>query len=83
MSWKNRTIVAAVAAWSFAAPVRAQSPVDVGPDAPDAPDAPRARLELGADPTLRESNYNGTPLDWAAHNQQQHVVEYLAKLDRP
>jgi len=40
-------------------------------------------LELSADSTLRESNYNGTPLDWAAHNQQEHVVEYLAKLNRP
>ena len=40
-------------------------------------------VELGADPGLRERNYNGTPLDWAAHNQQEHVVEYLAKLNRP
>ncbi len=39
-------------------------------------------LELGADPRLREPNYNGTPRDWAAHNHQEHVVEYLEKLDR-
>jgi ankyrin repeat protein len=40
-------------------------------------------LELGADPGLREPTYNGTPLDWAAHNQQEHVVEYLKNLERP
>jgi ankyrin repeat protein len=34
-------------------------------------------LELGADPSLRESTYGGTPLDWAAHNQQDHVVQFL------
>ena len=37
-------------------------------------------VELGADPGLREPSYNGTPLDWAAHNQQDHVVEYLRSL---
>jgi hypothetical protein len=40
-------------------------------------------VELGSDPGLREPSYNRTPLDWAAHNQQDHVVQYLAKLDRP
>jgi ankyrin repeat protein len=40
-------------------------------------------LELGADPRLREPNYNGTPRDWAAHNHQEHVALYLEKLDRP
>jgi hypothetical protein len=40
-------------------------------------------LDLGADPGLRDPSYNGTPRDWAAHNQQHHVVEYLEKLDRP
>jgi Ankyrin repeats (many copies) len=40
-------------------------------------------LELGADPGLRDPTYDGTPLDWAAHNQQEHVVEYLNDLERP
>jgi len=39
-------------------------------------------LELGADPSLREPTYNGTPRDWAAHNQQSHVVEYLEGVSR-
>ncbi|MFI5007737.1 MAG: TIGR02206 family membrane protein [Solirubrobacterales bacterium] len=35
-------------------------------------------VALGADPTVREPSYDATPLGWAAHNQQRHVVEYLA-----
>jgi ankyrin repeat protein len=34
-------------------------------------------LELGADPQIREPSYHGTPLDWANHNHQPHVVAYL------
>ena len=34
-------------------------------------------LELGADPQVREPSYHGTPLDWANHNHQPHVVAYL------
>jgi ankyrin repeat protein len=34
-------------------------------------------IELGADPNVRDPNYNSTPLGWAVYNQQQHVVEYL------
>ena len=34
-------------------------------------------VELGADPNLREPTYHATPLGWAAHNQQPHVVRYL------
>jgi len=34
-------------------------------------------LDLGADPNLRDPTYNGRPLNWAEHNQQQHVVDYL------
>lgn len=34
-------------------------------------------LELGAGPNVREPAYNATPLGWAAHNHQRHVVEYL------
>ena len=37
-------------------------------------------IELGADPSLREPVYNATPLGWAEHNRQAHVVDYLASL---
>ena len=32
---------------------------------------------MGADPHIRETTHHGTPLGWAAHNRQAHVVEYL------
>ncbi|MEV6284396.1 ankyrin repeat domain-containing protein [Kribbella sp. NPDC051770] len=41
----------------------------------------RKLIELGADPTLRDPNYNGTPLNWAMHSHQQEVVDYLTGLD--
>jgi ankyrin repeat protein len=34
-------------------------------------------LELGADPQLRDPSFNATPIAWANHGQQQHVVDYL------
>jgi ankyrin repeat protein len=34
-------------------------------------------VELGADPRAVEPNYHATPLGWAAHNRQAHVVAYL------
>lgn len=37
-------------------------------------------LSLGADPTVRDPNYQGTPRDWAEHNGQTEVAEYLARL---
>ncbi|MFY9550903.1 MAG: ankyrin repeat domain-containing protein, partial [Thermoanaerobaculia bacterium] len=40
----------------------------------------RLLVELGADPTVREPIYGATPLGWAEHNRQAHVVEYLASL---
>jgi ankyrin repeat protein len=39
-------------------------------------------IELGADPTVRDPNYNATPLGWAEYNGQQEVVDYLASLSR-
>jgi hypothetical protein len=39
-------------------------------------------LDLGADPNLRDPTYNGRPLNWAEHNQQQHVVDYLSARTR-
>jgi ankyrin repeat protein len=35
---------------------------------------------LGADPTIRDPSHHATPLDWAAYNGQQNVVEYLRSL---
>jgi len=34
-------------------------------------------LELGADPTLRDPSFHATPIAWANHGQQQHIVDYL------
>lgn len=39
-------------------------------------------IELGADPTVRDPAYGGTPQDWAARNGQREVVDYLASLAR-
>jgi ankyrin repeat protein len=37
-------------------------------------------IELGADPTIRDPNYNATPQGWAEYNHQQVVVDYLMSL---
>jgi ankyrin repeat protein len=34
-------------------------------------------LQLGADPTIRDGAYAGTPLDWAEYNQQRQAADYL------
>jgi ankyrin repeat protein len=34
-------------------------------------------IELGADPSIRDGTYNGTPLDWAEYNQQPDAAECL------
>ena len=34
-------------------------------------------LELGGNAALRDPSYHATPIAWAAHGQQRHVVEYL------
>jgi ankyrin repeat protein len=36
-------------------------------------------IELGADPTIRDGEYNGTPLNWAEYNQQPDAADYLRK----
>jgi hypothetical protein len=41
----------------------------------------RTLIELGADPTTRDPQHNGTPRSWAEHNHQQEVVTYLASLE--
>jgi hypothetical protein len=37
-------------------------------------------VALGADPTIRDPRHLATPLDWAAYNGQQSVVDYLRAL---
>src|SRR5262249_29574852 len=37
-------------------------------------------VELGADTSIRDPHYGGTPLGWAAHNRQRAMVEYLLPL---
>jgi hypothetical protein len=43
-------------------------------------DAVKELIRLGADPAPRDPTYNGTPQNWAEHNNQQEVVDYLARL---
>ncbi|NIK55647.1 ankyrin repeat domain-containing protein [Kribbella shirazensis] len=40
----------------------------------------RTLIELGADPELRDPNYNGNALSWAEHSKQQAVADYLRGL---
>jgi ankyrin repeat protein len=40
-------------------------------------DAIRALLDAGADPAIRDSNYDGTPADWASHLGQPAAEELL------
>jgi hypothetical protein len=35
-------------------------------------------MELGADPSLEDPNYNSTPRGWAEHGHQTEVVQYLS-----
>jgi hypothetical protein len=39
----------------------------------------RALLELGADRSVRESEYNATPLEWAQFADQAEVAEFLSR----
>lgn len=39
-------------------------------------------LYLGADPDQVDRSFDSTPLGWAEHNQQQHVVDFLRDLAR-
>jgi hypothetical protein len=45
-------------------------------------DAVRMLLELGADPGVRDTRFNSTPLGWAEHFGQQAVADYLRPLTR-
>jgi ankyrin repeat protein len=37
-------------------------------------------IELGADPTIRDGEYDGTPLDWAEYNHQPQAADYLRRV---
>jgi len=37
-------------------------------------------VELGADPTIRDTEFNSTPLGWAQHGHQHDVAAYLSGL---
>jgi ankyrin repeat protein len=37
-------------------------------------------LELGADPTVRDQRYGGTPISWARENSQDQAATYLERI---
>jgi ankyrin repeat protein len=39
-------------------------------------------IELGADPLIRDTEFNGTPLGWANYNQQSEVAEFLKQFEQ-
>ena len=45
-------------------------------------DQPLAMLliELGADPSIVDTEFNSTPAGWARHNNQPHIADYLERL---
>ncbi|GIJ64398.1 ankyrin repeat domain-containing protein [Virgisporangium aurantiacum] len=43
-------------------------------------DLARVLIELGADPTIRDTEFNSTPLGWAQHGHQHDVAAYLSGL---
>ena len=43
----------------------------------------RTLLRLGADPGIRDHRFNGTPLSWARHFDQQELIELLEPLTAP
>ncbi len=48
-------------------------------------DVPMARLlvDLGADPDIKDTRFDSTPLGWARHFGQQATIEFLEPLTRP
>jgi ankyrin repeat protein len=40
-------------------------------------------LSLGADPNLRDREFDATPLGWANHAQHKHVVDRLTPITGP
>jgi hypothetical protein len=44
----------------------------------DAPDVAAVALAHGADPTVRDATYNGTPLGWAEHFGRERIAAMLS-----
>ena len=40
-------------------------------------------IELGADPTIVDTEHNSTPAGWAEHSGHTGIAEYLQQLSRP
>ena len=40
-------------------------------------------VELGADPTIVDTEHDSTPQGWAQHSGQTAVVDYLDRIHRP
>jgi ankyrin repeat protein len=40
-------------------------------------------VELGADPTIVDTEHDSTPKGWAQHSGQTAVVDYLDQIHRP
>ena len=40
-------------------------------------DTVKKLIELGADPTVRDTMYGGNAMGWAEHGGQQAVIDYL------
>ena len=39
-------------------------------------------LELGADPHIRDGEFNATPLGWAEYGQQTAVADFLREFEQ-
>jgi ankyrin repeat protein len=38
-------------------------------------------IELGADPLIRDTEFNARPIGWARYGERQDVVEYLEQFE--
>ena len=38
-------------------------------------------IELGADPLIRDTEFNARPIGWAQYGDRQDVVEYLKQFE--
>ena len=43
----------------------------------------RLLIDLGADPDIRDTRFDSTPLGWARHFGQRETIEFLQPLTRP
>jgi ankyrin repeat protein len=38
-------------------------------------------IELGADPSVRDEEFNATPLGWAEYGERKEVAEFLRSIE--